>query len=279
MALIVNTNYASLNAQTNLSNATANLQQSMQRLSSGLRINSAKDDAAGLAVAVGLESQIRGNDVAVRNANDGVSVGQTAEGALGQISKSLQRIREISVQASNASITDTQRGNLQKEVNQLTQEISRTVQTTQFNGTSLLNSSATVSFQAGSSGAADQQISYQGVELTGIAGYTGDLAATGTIDVSTSGAASAAISSLDEALTTVTQQRATFGGIQNRFQAVVSNLQNYSDNLSAARSRIMDTDFASETANLTRNQILQQAGTAILAQANTLPQAALTLLR
>jgi flagellin len=279
MALVVNTNVASLNAQRNLSGAASNLAGSLQRLSSGLRINSAKDDAAGLAVATGLESLTRGNDVAIRNANDGISVGQTAEGALGQITGNLQRIREIAVQSSNSSITDTQRGNLQKEVNQLTQEISRTVQTTNFNGQALLSGSTTLTFQVGASGQSDNQVTFDTAVLTAIAGYAADLTATGTIDISTSAGASAALSALDEAIGSVSTERATFGGVQNRFQAVVANLSNYNENLTAARSRIMDTDFASETANLTRNQILQQAGTAILAQANALPQAALTLLR
>ncbi len=279
MALVVNTNVASLNAQRNLSGAASNLAGSLQRLSSGLRINSAKDDAAGLAVATGLESLTRGNDVAIRNANDGISVGQTAEGALGQITGNLQRIREIAVQSSNSSITDTQRGNLQKEVNQLTQEISRTVQTTNFNGQALLSGATTLTFQVGASGQGDNQVTFDTAALTAIAGYAADLTATGTVDISTSAGASAALSAIDEAIGSVTTQRATFGGVQNRFQAVVANLSNYNENLTAARSRIMDTDFASETANLTRNQILQQAGTAILAQANALPQAALTLLR
>jgi len=280
MPQIINTNVASLNAQRNLNTSQSSLSQSLQRLSSGLRINSAKDDAAGLAVAVGLESQTRGNDVAIRNANDGISIGQTAEGALGQISNNLQRIREIAVQSSNSSITDTQRGNLQKEVDQLTQEISRSVTTTNFNGQNLLAGTSGLTFQIGASGQSDNQISLNTADMTTLsAGYAADLTATGTVDVSTSAGASAALSALDQAITQVTTQRATFGAVQNRFTAVVANLSNYNENLTAAKSRIMDTDFASETANLTRNQILQQAGTAILAQANTLPQSALTLLR
>lgn len=279
MALVVNTNTASLNAQRNLMGSTDALSQSLQRLSSGLRVNSAGDDAAGIAVAEGLTSIIKGNDVAMRNANDGISVGQTAEGALGQVTKNLQRIREIAVQASNGAITDTQRGNLQSEVNQLTQEISRTIQTTQFNGQALLSASGTLTFQVGASGQSDNQVTLQTAELTAIAGYAADLTATGTVDISTSGGASAALSNLDSAISTVMTQRATFGSVQNRFKAVVANLANYNENLKSARSRITDADFASETAELTRNQILQQAGTAILAQANSLPQQALTLLR
>ena len=279
MALIVNTNTASLNAQRNLTASTNSLATSLQRLSSGLRVNSAKDDAAGLAISEGLQSIIRGNDVAVRNANDGISVGQTAEGALGQISNNLQRIREIAVQASNGAINDTQRGNLQSEVDQLTQEISRMVATTQFNGQNLLSGGATLTFQVGSSGAANNQVSVSTSNLTAIAGFASNLTATGTVTVNTSGAASAALSALDTAISTVTQARSNFGAVQNRFEAVIANLSNYNENLTAARSRIMDADFAAETAKLTRNQILQQAGTAILAQANSVPQAALSLLR
>jgi flagellin len=279
MALIVNTNTASLNAQRNLASSTNALATSLQRLSSGLRVNSAKDDAAGLAVAESLNSIVRGNDVAIRNANDGISVGQTAEGALGQITNNLQRIREIAVQASNGAINDTQRGNLQSEVDQLTQEISRIVSTTNFNGQTLLSGGATLTFQVGASGAANNQVSVSTSNLTAIAGFAANLTATGTVTVNTSGAASAALSALDNAISSVTQARSNFGAVQNRFEAVIANLSNYNENLTAARSRIMDADFAHETATLTRNQILQQAGTAILAQANSVPQAALSLLR
>ncbi len=280
MAMVVNTNLPSLNAQRNLSGSSQQLALSLQRLSSGLRINSAKDDAAGLAVAEGITSLVRGNTVAVRNANDGISVGQTAEGALGQISNNLQRIREIAVQSANGSISDTQRGNLQKEVDQLTQEVSRITQTTNFNGQVLLSAAQTLTFQVGASGTTDNQVTISTADLTTLsAGYNADLTATGTIDVSNSGTASAWLSAIDEAISTITTQRATFGGVQNRFEAVISNLSNYNENLTAARSRITDADYASETAQLTRNQILQQAGTAILAQANQLPQSALQLLK
>ena len=279
MAMIVNTNTASLNAQRNLTSSTSALATSLQRLSSGLRVNSAKDDAAGLAISEGLSSIIRGNDVSIRNANDGISVGQTAEGALAQISNNLQRIREIAVQASNGAINDTQRGNLQSEVDQLTQEISRMVATTSFNGQNLLSGGATLTFQVGASGAANNQVSVSTSNLTAIAGFAANLTATGTVTVNTSGAASAALSALDSAISSVTQARANFGAVQNRFEAVIANLSNYNENLPAARSRIMDADFAAETAKLTRNQILQQAGVATLAQANQTPQAALQLLQ
>jgi len=282
MAIIVNTNIASLNAQRNLATSNQALSVSLQRLSSGLRVNSAKDDAAGSAIAEGLTSAIRGGNQSIRNANDGISVGQTAEGALSQIANNLQRIREISVQASNGSVSNTNRSQLQKEVDQLTQEISRIVQTTEFNGTKLLSGSSKITFQVGYSGSSDNQVTVSTTNLasnTTLNAYSGGLTATGTISVTTSGAASGAINKLDKDIAQIANLRATFGSVQNRFEAVVSNLQNYVENLSASKSRITDTDFAAETAQLTRNQILQQAGTAILAQANTVPQSALTLLR
>jgi len=282
MALTVNSNVASLNAQRNLATNSTSLSTVFQRLSSGLRVNSAKDDAAGLAVAEGMSSIIRGSNVAIRNANDGISVGQTAETALGNVANQLQRIREIAVQAANGSITDTQRGNLQKEVDQLTQEIARSVGNTKFNSISLLDSSASIVFQVGSN--ASDTVSIAGAGLTGLTSFgsnalSGMLTSTGIVNVSTSAAASGAITSLDTDITTITQKRATFGAVQNRFEAVISGLEVYSESLSAARGRIVDADFASETAALTRGQILQQASTAILAQANALPQNALTLLK
>jgi flagellin len=284
MALTVNTNVASQNAQRNLETNQAGLNSVFQRLSSGLRVNSAKDDAAGLAVSEGLSSIIRGANVAVRNANDGISMGQTAETALGNIGNSLQRIREIAVQAANGSITNSQRQNLQKEVDQLTQEISRTVGGTSFNSVGLLDSSNSggITFQIGA-GSADT-VTVSGANITafasfGTSGVTGTVSATNALDVSTASGASAALANLDTDINTVTSKRATFGAVQNRFEAVINGLQSYSESLSAARGRIVDADFAAETAALTRGQILQQASTAILAQANALPQNALTLLR
>lgn len=277
MALIVNSNLASLNAQRNLSTSQNDLNTSLQRLSSGLRINSAKDDAAGLFIAQQLTRDIRGTNQAVRNAADGISLGQTAEGALGQIANNLQRIREIAIQAANATVGD--RSGLQKEVDQLTQEISRIVQTTEFSGTKLLSGATSLVFQVGASGSADNQVVLDTVNITGIGGYALNLTATGTINVSDATNASAALSGLSSDIDTVNQTRATYGALQNRFEAVISNLQNYAENLTAARSRIEDADFAAETARLTRAQILQQAGTSILAQANSLPQNALALLQ
>ena len=282
MALTVNTNISSLVAQNNLSNSSTSLNLSLQRLSSGLRVNSAKDDAAGLAISQTLTSAIRGNNQAIRNANDGISVGQTAEGALGQVANNLQRIREIATQSANGSVSDTNRSQLQKEVDQLTQEISRIVQTTQFNGTKLLSGGSTLTFQVGSSGSSDNQVSVSATDLTSagaLNSYGSSLTATGTIDVTTQGSASGVLSSLDADIGEISNIRSTFGAVQNRFDAVVANLQNYVTNLTAANSRIVDVDFASETANLTKNQILQQAGTSILKQANSLSQSALTLLQ
>ena len=282
MAITVNTNIASLNAQRNLNQSSNSLQVSLQRLSSGLRVNSAKDDAAGLAISQTLTSAIRGNNQAIKNANDGISVGQTAEGALGQIANNMQRIREIAVQASNGSVSNTNRSQLQSEVDQLTQEISRIVQTTQFNGTSLLSGGSVLTFQVGSSGAATNQVSISSTDLTSggvLNTYNSSLSNTGTINVTTQGGASGALSSLDADIAAISNIRSTFGAVQNRFDAVVSNLQNYTENLTAANSRIIDVDFAAETANLTKNQILQQAGTSILKNANSLPQSALTLLQ
>lgn len=278
MALIINTNISSLNAQRNLNESQNALNTSLERLSSGLRINSAKDDAAGLFVAGQLTRDIRGINQAVRNAGDGISLGQTAEGALGEIANNLQRIREIAVQASNDTVGNS--SGLQLEVNQLTQEISRIVATTNFNGTDLLSGGGSVNFQVGASGAANNRISItlNDLSTTAFNSFNSDLTATGTIDVTTTAAASAALAELSTDIDTVNSARATYGAIQNRFEAVISNLQNYAENLTAARSRIEDADFAAETANLTRAQILQQAGVSILAQANTLPQAALSLL-
>lgn len=277
MALIINTNIASLNAQRNLNESQSDLNTSLQRLSSGLRINSAKDDAAGLFVAGQISRDVRGNNQAIRNAADGISLGQTAEGALGEIANNLQRIREIAVQASNDTVGNA--AGLQLEVDQLTQEISRIVATTNFNGRYLLSGGETVNFHVGASGDTNNQISVTLDDITNINAFSAGLNATGVIDVTTTAAASAALADLSGDIDDVNGARATYGAVQNRFEAVISNLQNYVENLTAARSRIEDADFAAETAKLTRAQILQQAGTSILAQANTLPQNALTLLQ
>jgi flagellin len=385
MPQIINTNIASLNAQRNLNTSQSSLNTSLQRLSSGLRINSAKDDAAGLAIATRFTSQINGLDQASRNANDGISLAQTAEGALGTITDNLQRIRELAVQSRNATNSTSDRAALNTEAQQLKAEIDRVASTTSFNGVKLLDGSFTnQAFQVGANvgetitvsslvnaqsanlgsssvaqvtGAAastfgaitagDLQIngvsvgaigadtnaanrassvaaainSYSAqtgvyatilssaptqvvltnsgsvpatpnivVALAGTAttASTGLTAATTTptttsgfasLDISSAAGADTAITTMDAALTAVNTARATLGAIQNRFSSVVTNLQTTSENLSASRSRIQDTDFAAETANLTKAQILQQAGTAMLAQANALPQNVLALLK
>jgi flagellin len=276
MAIIVNSNLGSLNAQRNLTRSQNDLATSLQRLSSGLRINSAKDDAAGLFVSQQLQRDIRGLNQAARNAADGISLSQTAEGALGEVANNLQRLREIAIQSSNATVGD--RTGLQKEADQLTQEISRIIQTADFNGTQLLNAATSLTFHVGASGAASNQVSVTTTNLTTITGYNASLTNTSTVNVGTQATASAAINNLSTAIDTVNQTRATFGAIQNRFEAVISNVSTFAENLTASRSRIEDADFAAETARLTRAQILQQAGVSILAQANTLPQTALSLL-
>lgn len=280
--LTINTNIASLIAQNNLTKTQDSLQTSLQRLSSGLRINSAKDDAAGLYTSELESSAIRGNNQAIRNANDGTSLAQTAEGALEQIGNNLQRIREIAVQSSNGTVQD--RTGLQAETDQLTQEISRITNTSKFNGVSLFTSTTNITFQVGADGATNNQVTVGTTALnvngaSGLYSYSGTLTATSVVNVSSAASSSAAIANIDADIAKVAQQRATYGAVQNRFSAVTANLSNYVQNLTAARSRITDTDFAAETANLTRMQVLQQAGTAMLSQANALPQSVLALLR
>ena len=386
MALTINTNVPSLNAQRNLSNSSADLATSLQRLSSGLRINSAKDDAAGLAISSRMTTQINGMNVAMRNANDGVSLAQTAEGSLASVSDALQRIRELAVQSVNATNSASDRAALDTEAQQLKSEINRVATQTNFNGVKLLDGSFTnQTFQVGANSgetidvnnivdakstalgvtniatatqataasvfntsvaAGDITINdaagtavnvgafVAGADAAGVAssvltainnvsGQTGvfatidsatptlvtltsdhditltaantavvantglvntaavTAATTGfdTLDISSAGGANTAIKFMDSALTAVNTARADLGAIQSRFESVVSNLAINSENISAARGRILDADFAAETANLTRNQILQQAGTAMLAQANQIPQNVLSLLR
>ncbi len=386
MSLVINTNIASLDAQNNLNVSQAALQTSLQRLSSGLRINSAKDDAAGLAISQRFTAQINGSDQAARNANDGISLAQTAEGSLSATTDNLQRIRQLAVQAANATNSPSDRAALQTEVSQLKSEIDRVGNSASFNGVALLNgSNASFVFQVGANTTSNDTITVSGLPnatLAGlgsvtsastqsnlISGFTtgavgdtatdfikingtsiGALSAVGTssdranqlvtainnistttgvnatidttsdkivlsstgniavttgsasvasddgfagtetgtastqtglnsLDVSSFAGAQLAIQQVDSALSQVNTARATLGAVQDRFTSVVSNLQTTSENLSSARSRIQDTDFAAETANLTKNQILQQAGTAILAQANSLPNNVLSLLK
>ena len=276
MALTVNTNVASLNAQRNLTNSQSSLNTSLQRLSSGLRVNSAKDDAAGLAIAERMNAQVRGLTVGIRNAGDGISLAQTAEGALGSVTEALQRMRELAVQSVNATNGAADRASLDAEYDQLSTEVQRILTSTEFNGSDILATSAgSQSFQVGANNAADNRITVT----------TSDLATSGTItgatggDVTTSATAAAAIDLVDTALDTVNSERATLGAAQSRIEIAVRSLETTRENTAAARGRIVDADFAAETANLTRSQILQQAGVAMLAQANTLPQSALALLQ
>jgi flagellin len=264
MALVVNTNIASLNAQRNLSKSQGDLNQSLQRLSSGLRVNSAKDDAAGLFSAEKMTADIRGANQASRNALDGISLGQVAEGALAEISNNLQRIREIAVQSASGTVED--RSGLLAEVTQLEATNTDIISNTKFNGVSLLTGGATITIQTGADAGETVSITAGSLSLSSAA-------------VGTSGGAVTALGTTDTDINAVSSLRATFGAVQNRFESVISNLQSLSENTSAARSRILDADFAAETAKLTRAQILQQAGTSILSQANSLPQAALSLLQ
>jgi flagellin len=276
---VINTNVLALNAQRNASASQGSLATSIQRLSSGLRVNSAKDDAAGLAIANRMDAQVRGMNVAIRNANDGISLAQTGEGALGKVTDMLQRMRELAVQSANATNSSSDRTSLDSEYSQLAKEITRTLGATAFNGTTLLNSAATLSFQigAGTSTVTDQIA----INLSDMTSTSGSLATAvaSTSGISTASAATSAMTAIDNALDQVNSARATFGAMQNRFESVISNLQVAAENQTAAKSRIMDADFAQETAKLTRAQILQQAGTAMLAQANAAPQGVLSLLR
>jgi flagellin len=286
MALTVNTNIASLNTQRNLNSASNKLSESMQRLSTGSRINSAKDDAAGLQIANRMTRQINGLNVAVRNANDGISMAQTAEGALQESTNILQRMRSLTLQAANGSNNADDRTALNEEVAALQSELDRIAATTTFGtGTKLLNGSFSgVSFQVGAQATANDVITFT-IEGTG-AGLGFDASGlgvdSGKVDltkVTDQASTSDALSAIDAALDAIDSTRAGLGAVQNRFQNTINNLQNIAENSEASRGRIMDTDFAAETAALTKNQVLQQAGTAILAQANQLPSAVLSLLQ
>ncbi|GHE37393.1 flagellin [Vulcaniibacterium thermophilum] len=289
---VINTNVMSLNAQRNLASNNVNLATSIQRLSSGLRVNSAKDDAAGLAIAERMNAQVRGMNVAIRNANDAISLAQTAEGALGKIGDALQRMRELAVQSANATNSSSDRTSLDAEFAQLQSEITRLVDGTTFNGTALFTGSSAFSFQVGAGTTSNDTVSVTRNQLSGgTAAASGSLTASSATDVviatvtsnsdiaASATAAQNAIEDIDIALDKINSERANYGAAQNRFQSIISNLQISAENVTAARSRIMDADFAKETAELTRTQILAQAGTAMLAQANQVPQSVLGLLR
>ncbi|MEN9417277.1 MAG: hypothetical protein RI988_897, partial [Pseudomonadota bacterium] len=267
-------NVLSLTTQRNLNANQSSLATSMQRLSSGLRVNTSKDDAAGMAIASRMETQVRGMNVAARNASDAISLVQTAEGAIGKVGDMLQRMRELSVQAANATNNTGDRANLDAEFQQLAMEVTRTINNTRFNGQAILGADAgTSSYQVGANSVDQVTVSTTNLSTaTQITNVTGG-------GITTVGAASTAMAAIDSALTVINTQRATYGAVQNRFEAMIQVLQVNAENTSAAQGRIMDADFAQETANLSRSQILQQAASAMVAQANALPQQVLQLLR
>ena len=280
MALVVNTNIASLNAQRNLSKSQRDLNRSLQRLSSGLRINSAKDDAAGLAISDRMTSQIRGLNQAARNAMDGISLAQTAEGALQETTNMLQRMRELAVQAANDTNTSQDRASLDAEYQSLIEEINRIAQSTAFNGKTILtgsyaNAGSGFVFHVGAN--ANQTISVT------IAGASAGVLGSGTFvdatNISTQANANSAITVIDLAISDIDTIRGDLGAAQNRMESTIANLKNVAENLSAARSRILDADIAQETSEMTKASILQQAGVSVLAQANQTPQLALSLLQ
>ncbi|HET7527935.1 MAG TPA: flagellin [Burkholderiaceae bacterium] len=268
MAMTINTNVSSLNAQRNVSASKESLAVSLQRLSSGLRVNSAKDDAAGLAIADRMNAQIRGINVAIRNANDGISLAQTAEGALATISDVYQRMRELAVQSQNGSNSTTDQANLDTEYQQLSAEVARIASQTKFNGTAII-----------ASGTAGAQVFQVGPNNGDTLTVTTNAVTAVTGAITSAAAAQAAVTSLDAAMDNINKDRATYGAAMNRLSFAISNLQITGENQTAARGRIMDADFAAETANLSRAQILQQAGSAMVAQANQLPNQVLALLR
>ncbi|RDL44202.1 flagellin [Marinomonas piezotolerans] len=292
MALYVNTNTSSLNAQNNLMKTGNTLDTAYQRLSSGMRINSAADDAAGLQISNRLTSQVNGLNQAVRNANDGISLAQTAEGAMDETTNMLQRMRTLALQSANGSNTDKDRIALQQEVAALSEEINRVASDTTFGGQNLLDGTYTGTFQVGAD--ANQTISFSlgtggaansidfagngGMTVSGLSDQATTQVSKDSISVSTAANAQSMVAILDTMIAAVDSKRAELGAVQNRFSSTISNLSNISENVSAARSRIRDTDFAQETAALTSAQILQQASSSILAQANQRPQTALSLL-
>ncbi|MET0230240.1 MAG: flagellin domain-containing protein, partial [Rhodanobacteraceae bacterium] len=270
-----NTNVMSLTAQRNLNASQGDLSTAIQRLSSGLRINSAKDDAAGLAIATRMTSHINGLNQAVRNANDGISMAQTTESALGEVTNNLQRIRELAVEAANGTYSTADRAALDVEVQQRIAEIDRIASKTTFNGQNVLDGSlGSVDFQVGANVGDTVSVDFSTIDAT-----TATLGvATINVTGATSANANAAITAVDTALTSVNTARSTLGAVQNRFQSTVANLQSISESTSSSRSQIQDADFAAETAAMSRAQILQQAGVSVLSQANAMPQSVLKLL-
>ena len=280
---VINTNSLSLIAQNNLNKSQASLGTAIERLSSGMRINNAKDDAAGQAIANRMTAQVRGMTQAARNANDGISLAQTAEGNLNEINTNLQRIRELAVQASNDPNQDSDRKSIGEEIKARLSEIDRIAESASFNGTKLLDGSQSkgIEIQVGANTSAQDVINISSTSLiNATASKLGIEAATGTAAniVGSHSAAKTLITQIDKALGNVDSARSNLGALQNRFESTISNLNNTINNVSAARSRIEDADYAVEVSNMTRAQILQQAGTSVLAQANQVPQSVLSLL-
>lgn len=278
MSLFVNTNQSALNAQRQLMSSSNSLNTSFERLSSGFRINRASDDAAGLQISDRMTTQINGLNQAVRNANDAISLTQTAEGALSETTSSLQRIRQLAVQSQNGINSSADRVALQKEVAALKTEISRISTDTQFNKVDLLTNNFSAAFLVGANSGQTISVNLEGKNLSGIDGFSATGLNIADLNVDSFGGASAALVAIDNAISAVGGVRADLGALTNRFQSTIRNLTNIAENVTGARSQIRDTDFASETAELTRNQIIQQASTTILSQANQRPQAALQLL-
>ena len=285
MAQIINTNLSSINTQRHLNTSKNDLQTAIERLSSGLRVNNARDDAAGLAVATRMDSLVRGMAVAQRNASDGISMYQTAESAVGKISDAMSRMRELSIQAANGTLNSNDRENIALEFVQLQKEIVRIVSGTTFNGLALLDSAGalntfvgTTTFQVGAEASGANVITVSGKVDTNWTGIL-DIGDTAVLEIGSATVAASSLKFLDSGLQITAGVRAKYGANQNRFESVISQLQVAAENQTAARSRIVDADFAVETANLTRSQILQQAGSAMLSQANALPQNVLSLLR
>jgi flagellin len=273
MPQVINTNVMSLNSQRALNMSQKSMATALERLSSGLRVNRAADDAAGLAIAERFTSQIRGLSQAVRNANDGVSMVQTGEGALGELTNAMQRMRELAVQAANGIYNDTDRESLDLEFQELNEEITRIISNTEFNDQKILQGTQ-ITFQVGFQNSATDTITISSNNLVS----TPTVSVVAALAIDTVSGAGSALDTLSDAIETITSERAKYGAAQNRLESTIRNLENVIENQSAAKSRIMDADFAKETAELTRTQILQQAGTSMLAQANQLPSNVLSLL-
>lgn len=280
MSLTIRTNVAALTASTNVSRTQRRLQSSFAKISSGLRIAKAADDAAGLAVAEGLDARARSAGQAMRNTSDGISAIQIAEGGANEIASQLKRLRELAVQAGNGLLNTTERGYINDEYTEISQEIDRIATSTEFAGTTLLDNTTAVTLQVGVGSTASDQLSFAGAKLTaGATGLNVDSLPGLTKATSSPTTAKAAITSIDAALQTVNSVRSTFGAVQNRLESVMRNLETYHTNARASESRIRDVDFAQETANMTKLNIMQQAGVAVLSQANQLPTAAFSLIR